>query len=140
MESHEDREKQWLALPVGEVLAWLENKAETLWDESVNAPLQGKEKAAAEWERVASLHNRLARVVAWLAGMQPPQAVCEPSQSPEEGFVGKRQRARGRVCFVCRRQIRRTADLMVVSPVRIPGLPVHEKCFGKIEEEFGGKQ
>lgn len=140
MENFEEQEKQWLALPLGEVLAWLDDRTEKLWNKSVKTGGRERVQAAADYEKVESLHNSLARVVAWLASMQPPKATGGSPGVVGGVFLGKPQRARGRVCFSCGKQIRKTADLMIISPVVVPGLPVHEKCFMEIESEFGGKQ
>lgn len=135
----DEQEKLWLAMPLGEVLTWLEEKKEELWGEAVGSDLAGKPESYQGYERVESLHTSLARVLAWLATMRPPQHVCDAYEASKEAFVGKRLRARGRVCFACRKQIRKTQELMIIAPIQMPGLPVHEECFREIESEFGGR-
>lgn len=133
-----ENEERWLAMPLGEVLQWLREQTEDKWDASMDAEGEAKGKAAAEYERVESLQGSLARVVAWLACMQPPQVSCElPGGAYEVGEAARR--ARGRVCVKCRRQIRQTSELMTICPVQMPGLPIHVSCFKEMEEEFGGR-
>ena len=140
MEEFEGQEERWLALPLGEVLSWLEEKTEESWNKSIKPKGQGGEGAEAESRKLESLRGSLGRVLAWLATQQPPPDSGGILQGAADGMVGKATRARGRVCVKCRRQIRKTSELVTLCPVQLPGLPVHEECFRDLESEFGGKQ
>lgn len=124
----------WLAMPLEAVIKGLIDRSEDLWVESKKAG-----GVTAEYERVESLLKSLERVLVGLGATVPPRGSQECSEEVSVPHAGP-ARARGRVCFACRRQIRRTSDMVVVSPVRLPGLTVHESCFLEMEEEFGGRQ
>lgn len=129
MESFTDA---WMNVPLGVLLDHLNDVADRLWEESrreVNRP---------EYELVGSLLKSLERVVGYLGTTKPPQLA--PRRSQELPVLGGKQRARGRVCFKCRGQIRSTQEMVTICPVWVPGLPVHKSCFESLDEEFGGRQ
>ena len=123
----------WAGASLAAVEEFLAEKANELWAGSKVSDLIRN-----EYERVESIRASLERVLAWLATVPPPLAVVNASERLP--LVGVKQRARGRICFKCRTQIRSTRDLLIVCPVWVPGLPVHESCFKELEQEFGGRR
>lgn len=126
MESFSD---VWMNVPLGVVRDFLADVTEEAWNTG---------NSIEEYDRLESVRASLERVVGYLATQRPAQLA--PRGSQELPVLGGKQRARGRVCFKCRGQIRSTQEMVTICPVWVPGLPVHKSCFESLDQEFGGRQ
>lgn len=77
---------RWRALPLGEVLAWLEKEKEDHWARSQSLPTgQARSGAWKQYEQAESAFSSLNRVMVYLASNQPPGSSQGPAEEGPEG-------------------------------------------------------